>query len=60
MNNNPVAYGGFADVWEGIYQGEQVCIKVLRIGNDTVNGNDQKNSLAVSDVRNLPARPIKG
>ena len=27
----PVAYGGFSDVWEGIYNDERVAIKALRI-----------------------------
>jgi hypothetical protein len=31
-----VAYGGFADVWQGDHTGKKVCIKVLRIAlNDT-------------------------
>ena len=34
---HPVASGGFGDVWEGIYNGERVAIKALRVyKNDNV------------------------
>ena len=29
--DNPVASGGFSDVWQGVYDGRRVCIKRLRI-----------------------------
>ena len=29
--NDPVAFGGFSDVWEGTYNGSKVCIKHLRV-----------------------------
>ena len=28
---HPIAYGGFADVWEGTLSGRKVCVKVLRV-----------------------------
>ena len=31
VGEDPVAYGGFSDVWEGIYNGSKVCIKHLRV-----------------------------
>jgi len=31
VGETPVAFGGFADVWEGNHGGRKVCIKVLRI-----------------------------
>ncbi|KAJ3995497.1 kinase-like domain-containing protein [Lentinula boryana] len=31
VGRNPVAGGGFADVWRGIMNGEDVCLKVLRL-----------------------------
>jgi hypothetical protein len=45
MGDNPVAYGGFADVWEGKLGDEKVCIKVLRMYN--INKNSPKGSLVV-------------
>lgn len=30
-SQNPVAFGGFADVWEGIHEGEKVCVKAMRL-----------------------------
>ena len=27
---NPIAGGGFADVWRGLYEGQEVALKVLR------------------------------
>ena len=47
--DNPVAYGGFADVWEGSLGGEKVCVKVLRVYD--ANANNQKETMAVRDVR---------
>ncbi|KAF9789434.1 kinase-like domain-containing protein [Thelephora terrestris] len=32
-SDNPVAFGGFADVWEGKYEGRKVCVKALRVHN---------------------------
>jgi len=34
VGGNPVAFGGFADVWEGIHGGRRVCVKVLRVSLD--------------------------
>ncbi|KAF9779315.1 CNH domain-containing protein [Thelephora terrestris] len=34
----PVASGGFADVWEGTYGGNRVCIKCLRISQQSRQG----------------------
>ena len=48
-SDDPVAYGGFADVWEGSLGGEKVCVKVLRVYN--ANANNQKEPMAVRDVR---------
>ena len=31
VGDNPVAFGGFSDVWEGIHNGSRVCIKHLRV-----------------------------
>ena len=31
VGDGPVAYGGFADVWEGVHCRRKVCIKVLRV-----------------------------
>ena len=31
VGDEPFAYGGFADVWEGTYCGSKVCIKTLRL-----------------------------
>ncbi|KAF9779338.1 kinase-like domain-containing protein [Thelephora terrestris] len=31
VGNDPVAFGGFSDVWEGSLDGDKVCIKHLRI-----------------------------
>ena len=31
IGDQPVAFGGFADVWEGTYCGEKICVKVLRV-----------------------------
>jgi len=30
VGDRPVAFGGSADVWEGIYGGRKVCVKALR------------------------------
>jgi len=30
VGNRPVAFGGSADVWEGIHGGRKVCVKALR------------------------------
>jgi len=47
--DSPVAFGGFADVWEGTFAGEKVCVKVLRVYN--ANTNNQKGPLAVCGIR---------
>lgn len=57
--SDPVARGGFADVWEGTHQGGPVCIKFLRIESDNANRN-QKNALAVRGVHNFLCVLIKG
>ena len=44
-----MAYGGFADVWEGMLGNEKVCVKVLRMYN--VNTNNPKGPWAVCDIR---------
>ena len=31
VGDEPVAFGGFADVWEGTHGGKKVCIKALRV-----------------------------
>lgn len=31
VGDDPVASGGFADIWEGTHNGNKVCIKLLRI-----------------------------
>ena len=31
VDNDPVAFGGFSDVWEGTHNGIKVCIKHLRV-----------------------------
>jgi len=31
VGDGPVAFGGFADVWEGTHCGTKVCIKALRV-----------------------------
>ena len=31
VGDSAVAYGGFADVWQGTHKGQIVCIKMLRI-----------------------------
>ena len=31
VGDEPVAFGGFADVWEGAHRGGKVCIKALRV-----------------------------
>jgi len=43
-----VAYGGFADVWEGALGDEKVCVKVLRMYN--VNKSNQKGPLVVCGI----------
>lgn len=48
------AYGGFADVWEGMLGSEKVCVKVLRIYN--AKTNDQKQALAVCGIRDSYVR----
>ncbi|KAF9789636.1 kinase-like domain-containing protein [Thelephora terrestris] len=35
IDDDPVAFGGFSDVWEGTYDGKKVCIKRLRITQQT-------------------------
>lgn len=44
--DNPVAFGGFADVWEGTYGGEKVCVKALRIYNVGTSTNSPNNAVA--------------
>jgi hypothetical protein len=53
VNNDPVAGGGFADVWEGMYEGRTVCVKVLRIENKNKRSTEQKKALAVCGIRGL-------
>ena len=31
IGSHPIAFGGFADVWEGTLGGRKVCVKVLRV-----------------------------
>ena len=31
VGDEPVAFGGFADVWEGDHCGKKVCVKALRV-----------------------------
>lgn len=50
-SEHAVAYGGFADVWEGTLGSDKVCIKMLRIYNG--NTNTQKRPLAVCTIRNF-------
>ena len=35
VDSDPIASGGFSDVWEGIHDGKTVCIKRLRITQQT-------------------------
>jgi hypothetical protein len=53
VNSDPVAGGGFADVWEGTYEGRTVCVKVLRIENKNKRSAEQKKALAVCDICGL-------
>jgi len=46
-----IAYGGFADVWEGMLGSEKVCVKVLRIR--PAHEGDHKSALAVCDIRDF-------
>ena len=48
-SDNPVAYGGFADVWEGKLKDEKVCVEVLRVYN--MDTNNQKGYPVVCDIR---------
>jgi hypothetical protein len=57
IGENPVAYGGFADVWEGAYVGDKVCAKALRIYNRSANPDNK--AFAVCVFRNPPMLPIK-
>jgi hypothetical protein len=47
-SEHAIAYGGFADVWEGALGDEKVCIKVLR-GFNTYANNPKKGA-AVRDI----------
>jgi hypothetical protein len=31
LGGHPIAFGGFADVWEGAHDGRKVCVKALRV-----------------------------
>ena len=35
VDSDPVASGGFSDVWEGFHHGKKVCIKRLRVTQQT-------------------------
>ena len=35
VNSYPVAHGGFSDVWEGTNDGKRVCIKLLKLTQQT-------------------------
>ena len=35
VGEDPVAFGDFSNVWEGIYNGSKVCIKCLRVSEQT-------------------------
>ena len=35
VDSDPVASGGFSDVWEGVHDGKTVCIKRLRVTQQT-------------------------
>ncbi|KAJ3554667.1 hypothetical protein NP233_g12371 [Leucocoprinus birnbaumii] len=35
--DDPIGEGGFSTVYKGRYQGEAVCVKVLRLSQDTLN-----------------------
>ena len=58
-SEDPVAFGGFADVWEETYGGRKVCVKTLRIYNPNKSTNGRNNSLAICDIPNIIVRPIK-
>ena len=34
VGGHPIAFGNLADVWEGVYGGGKVCVKVLKISVD--------------------------
>ena len=58
-SEGPVAFGGFADVWEGSYGGRKVCVKALRIYSPITSTNGRNNSLAVCDIPNTIMRSTK-
>jgi len=51
--DNPVAFGGFADVWEGTYGGKKVCVKALRIYNVAASTNTPNNAVSVCHFRHI-------
>ena len=38
VGDNPVAFGGFSKVWQGIHKGRKVCIKRLRLTDQIREG----------------------
>ena len=59
-SEDPIAFGGFADVWEGSYGGRKVCVKASRIYNPNRITNGRNNSTLICDIPNIIVRPIKG
>jgi len=45
VGDKPVAFGGFADVWEGTHCGTKICIKALRV---TLNDDPTLTKVCIS------------
>ena len=49
MTEHPVISGAFGDIWEGIYNGERVAMKVLRVFKENDVGEVKRVTQTMSD-----------
>ena len=56
MGNDPIGAGGFADVWEGMYDGIKVCIKCPRVTKQTRRSVEKVSIRS----RHIPSMSAKG
>lgn len=56
LGDHPIAFGGFADVWEGTMGGRKVCVKALRV---SLNDDQSLTKVRIRRFGIHSSRPLK-